>query len=304
MRRKAAPTCSSSRGSHSMAVPLSPTYCISATERPVMYTVASASISPRATPRPTPRLAPVTSATLPLSVCIGVSSRIERAGVRARYVAAEWRAREVLRDQLHLLGDLVAADARDQLQRLVDSRRDAAAGYAVAVDDEARVAGGDFDLAERLQAWDEGPVRRRLVAVEQAGARQQQRTFADRRDIARAGSLPPKKGEEGGVLHHHAQPVRTAARHPQQVERLFDVIEPVVRGQDHAVSRPQGVARGGDQLDLNAARRDRVLLPVITHPVENLVRRGDVHQVYTVIDGDADVVGVVFSGHGVSFVAV
>src|SRR5215475_15536170 len=48
-----------------MAVPLPLIYARSSGVRPVMYTTAPASMSPRAIPFPTPRLAPVTSATRP-----------------------------------------------------------------------------------------------------------------------------------------------------------------------------------------------------------------------------------------------
>src|SRR4030095_13509280 len=80
-----ASTCASSVWSHGIPIPFPPiavtasaveetvppslpVSVFSLTVRPVTYTVAPASPSPRAIPFPTPRLAPVTTATFPLSL--------------------------------------------------------------------------------------------------------------------------------------------------------------------------------------------------------------------------------------------
>jgi hypothetical protein len=51
----------------------------------------------------------------------------------------------VLRTLPDLPGEVGAGQQFDQFQRLVEARRDAAAGQPVAVVDEARMVGADFD---------------------------------------------------------------------------------------------------------------------------------------------------------------
>src|SRR6266850_5746619 len=108
----------------------------------------------------------------------------ERTFVRGRQRARHRRIRVILRGALDRLGNVVARQQLDQLERLVETGRDPAAGHAVAVDDETWMALDDLDLGKLLEARNEGPMRRRLISVEQAGGGKQERAFADRRHEA------------------------------------------------------------------------------------------------------------------------
>src|SRR5215467_16108778 len=70
----------------------------------------------------------------------GTPFSLHRARSRGRNDARHRRGGVVLRELLHLLGDVVAAEKLDQLQRLVEAGRDPAAGEAVSVDDEAGIS--------------------------------------------------------------------------------------------------------------------------------------------------------------------
>ena len=86
-----------------------------------------------------------------------------------------------------------------------------AAGQAIAIVDEAGMAGSHDDLGEALrETRQELPVRRRLIAVEQSGGGQQHRAVADRAHHPHpaclghqeveigAGRVADEAGERGG----------------------------------------------------------------------------------------------------------
>jgi len=99
-----------------------------------------------------------------------------------------------LRHLLNILRRRLALQEPDQLQRLVEPRRDAAAGEPVAVEVEAGMARNDSDLGKALgKAGYERPMGRRRIAVEKAGGGQQQSALADRGDNARVGALLDEK---------------------------------------------------------------------------------------------------------------
>src|SRR5258707_15845682 len=92
---------------------------------------------------------------------------VERTGVSWSNGAGHRRTGVVLRELLHLLGDFITGDQFDELERLVERRGDAAAGDAIAVDHEARIALRHLDRGVLLQTGDERPMRRGEVAVEE-----------------------------------------------------------------------------------------------------------------------------------------
>src|SRR5260221_1764557 len=120
-----------------------------------------------------------------------------RIGGARRTGIERWR-RVVLDAQLNLLGDVLAEELRGNEEGKIDSRRHAAAGNPIAVNDDAL---GDRRGAKQCELVERQPMASRPVAAQQPRGAEDQRARADRRHETAGLGLLAQKLEDFGILH-------------------------------------------------------------------------------------------------------
>jgi hypothetical protein len=184
----------------------------------------------------------------------------------------ERRLRRVLDAELDLLGRAIASEERRKPERPVDPGRDPGRAQVLAVQHDPLVG---RDRPEILEEVEGRPVRRGLHALQEPGRPADQRTGADRVDVA--GLRGPVADERQDRLVVHQRLLPGAARHDKDVEwrRL----------------RKRPLGREDEALDVPDRRP---LLPQNVdgrpgHSGEHLERAGEVDLVHAREDDDADV---------------
>jgi hypothetical protein len=198
-------------------------------------------------------------------------------------LARNGRLGKVLEGFLHVFGNFLTGDQLHEVQRFIQARGDAAAGDAIAVVHEARKTTLHLHLwVSRREALDEGPMGGDLESVQKAGIGSDQRAFADTGDELSRRGTRPNKFRVAGICHLRQQRVWIATRNPEQVNG-WDEIEGAVRRKLETIAGDDGFLLFGNEENLHPA-----VTPLGSHPLEYLVRDGDIHEIDAGINGNGD----------------
>lgn len=127
--------------------------------------------------------------------------------------AIERRLGIVFEPELDHSGGLFARQFGGENKRKIDSGCYAAAGKAIAIADDTRINPLCAELGQILAPQ---PMAGRFVAHNQSGCAEQNRTVANRGDIARAGTLPAQEVERRVILKLAEDP--RATRHAEHLK--------------------------------------------------------------------------------------
>jgi len=187
-----------------------------------------------------------------------------------------------------LVGHGAAEQRLDDVEGHVDARRHSGRGDDAVVH-HPQVALDLDPVTQRLEEIEGAPMRGRTAAVEQTGAREEQRARAHRRDLPGPGGHAADPGQRGLIVEQGAGP--EASGHDEEVDarRLgeAEVRQDAEPARGHDGSRRLGHGEDVERRAVLGAPRVRARLEPC--PREELERPGEIEHLDVVKDQDPDV---------------